>query len=66
MLRAEIQSSADTLRLTLEGRLTGEDAERTRTLITHCAADVRLLVDLTELVFVDAAGEAVLAFFGRF
>jgi len=66
MLRAEIHSSADTLQLMLEGRFTGDDAERTRMLITRCAAGVRLLVDLTEVMFVDAAGEEVLSFFGRF
>jgi hypothetical protein len=66
MLRAEIHSSADTFQLMLEGRLTGDDAEHTRMLITRCAAGVRLLVDLTEVVFIDAVGEEVLSFFGRF
>jgi len=66
MLRAEVHSSADTLQLMLEGRFTGDDAERTRMLITSCAAGVRLLVDLTEVMFVDAAGEEVLSFFGQF
>jgi len=66
MLRVEICDSADTLILRLEGRLTGDDAEYTRTLTTRFTARVKLLVDLTEVVFIDASGEAVLSFLGRF
>ena len=66
MLRVEIRDSADTLILRLEGRFTGEDAEYTRTLTTRFAASVKLLVDLTEVVFIDAVGEEVLSFLGRF
>jgi hypothetical protein len=65
MLRVEIRNSADTLILKLEGRFTGNDAEHTRTLTTRLAARDKLLVDLTEVVFVDAAGEEVLSFLGR-
>jgi hypothetical protein len=50
----------------LVGRFTGNDAEYTRTLATRLAAREKLLVDLTEVVFVDAAGEEVLSFLGRF
>ncbi len=66
MLRVEISDSAETLILRLEGRLTGDDAEQTRTLAARCAASGKLLVDLTEVVFIDAAGEEVLSFLGRF
>jgi hypothetical protein len=66
MLRVEIRDSADTLILRLEGRFTGDDAEHTRTLAARFAARGRLLVDLTEVVFIDAAGEEVLSFLGRF
>jgi hypothetical protein len=66
MLRVEIRDSADTLVLRLEGRFTGDDAKYTRTLTTRFAARVKLLVDLTEVVFIDAAGEEVLSFLGRF
>jgi len=66
MLRVEIRDSADTLVLRLEGRLTGDDAEYTRTLTTRFAPCVKLLIDLTEVVFIDAAGEEVLSFLGRF
>jgi hypothetical protein len=66
MLRVEIRDSADTLIIRLEGRFAGDDAEHTRTLATRFAAGGKLLVDLTEVVFIDAAGEGVLSFLGRF
>jgi hypothetical protein len=66
MLRVEICDSAESLILKLEGRFTGSDAEHTRTLTTHLAAREKLLVDLTEVEFVDATGEQVLSFLGRF
>ena len=65
MLRVEICDSAESLILKLEGRFTGSDAEHTRTLTARLAAREKLLVDLTEVVFVDAAGEEVLSFLGR-
>jgi hypothetical protein len=66
MLRVEICDSADTLILRLEGRFTGDDAEHTRTLAARFATCGKLLVDLTEVVFIDAAGEEVLSFLGQF
>jgi hypothetical protein len=66
MLRVEIRDSAEILTVRLEGRFTGEDAEHTRTLAARFAARGKLLVDLTEVVFIDAAGEEVLSFLGLF
>jgi len=66
MLRVEIRDSAGTLVLRLEGRFTGDDAEHTRTLAARFATRGKLLVDLTEVVFIDAAGEEVLSFLGLF
>ena len=65
MLRVEICDSAETLILRLVGRFTGDDAERTRTLAARVAARGKLLVDLTEVAFIDAVGEAVLSFLGQ-
>ena len=65
MLRFEIRDSAETWRITLEGRLTGVDAEHVRTQMTRCPASVKLIVDLTEVVFIDNVGEQVLSFLGR-
>ena len=66
MLRVEIHDSANSLSFKLEGRFTGNDAENTRTLITRCREGLRLVVDLTDVTFIDSAGEEVLSFFGRF
>jgi len=66
MLRVETQDSANTLSLKLEGRFTGDDADHTRTLTTRCRAGMRLVVDLTDVTFIDSVGEGVLSFFGRF
>jgi STAS domain-containing protein len=66
MLRVEIQGSPDTLILKLEGRFTGDDAEHSRSLLAHCLGGVKLVVDLTEVTFIDSVGEEVLSFFGRF
>ena len=65
MLRVEIHDSAETLAVRLEGRFAGDDAEHTRTLAARFAARGKLLVDLTEVVFIDAAGEEVLSFLGE-
>ena len=65
MLRFEIRDSAETWRITLEGRLTGVDAEHVRTQMMRCPASVKLIVDLTEVVFIDNVGEQVLSFLGR-
>ena len=62
MLRVELRHSI----FTLEGRLTAADAEHIQSLIMR--ADVpanTLMVDLTEVTFVDSVGETVLSFLGR-
>jgi len=66
MLRVDIRDSANTLSIKLEGRFTRVDAENTRMLVTRCRNGVRLVVDLTEVTFIDSVGEEVLSFFGRF
>jgi hypothetical protein len=66
MLRVEICDSAETLILRLVGRFTGDDAEHTRTLAARFATRRKILVDLTEVVFIDGAGEEVLSFLGQF
>jgi anti-anti-sigma regulatory factor len=65
MLRVDIRDSANTLSIKLEGRFTGDDAERTRMLMTRCRNGARLVVDLTEVVFIDAVGEEILSCFGQ-
>jgi hypothetical protein len=65
MLRVEMYDSANSLSLKLEGRFSGDDAENTRTLITRCREGMRLVVDLTDVTFIDSVGEEILSFFGR-
>ena len=66
MLRVEIHDSANILSIKLEGRFTGNDAESTRILTTRSREGIRLVVDLTDVTFIDSVGEEVLSFFGRF
>lgn len=62
MLRIETQEIDDALICRLEGRLTGEGAEQLRSLVTRCGSNSELVVDLTEVMFIDAVGENVLSF----
>jgi hypothetical protein len=66
MLRVDIRDSANALNLKLEGRFTGNDAENTRTLMARCHDGMTLIVDLTEVTFIDSVGEEALSYFGRF
>jgi hypothetical protein len=65
MLRVITIQTVDILTIKLEGRLTGERAEQVRTLVTRSNTQMRLVVDITELMFVDALGEEVLSFLKR-
>lgn len=66
MLRVEVEEFSNTLRLKLEGRFVGNEAKHTRTLLVRCRDGIRLVVDLTEVTFVDSVGEELLLFFGQF
>jgi anti-anti-sigma regulatory factor len=56
MLRVIAIQTVDILTIKLEGRLTGERAEQVRTLVTRSNTEMRLVVDITELMFVDGLG----------
>ena len=60
MLRVQTQELDGTLTCRLEGRFTGRGAEEVRTLITCCDSKLELVVDLTDVMFIDAIGEEVL------
>jgi hypothetical protein len=66
MLRVITIQTVDILTIKLEGRLTGERAEQVRTLVTRSNTEMRLVVDITELMFVDGLGEEVLSLLKRF
>ena len=65
MLRVITIQTVDILTIKLEGRLTGERAEEVRTLVTRSNTEMRLVVDITELLFVDGFGEEVLSLLKR-
>jgi hypothetical protein len=65
MLRVEMHDSVNALILGLEGRFTGEEADHVRTLVMRCHVEMRLVVDLTEITFIDVIGEEVLGFLNR-
>jgi hypothetical protein len=60
MLRVEYHDIGDTVTLRLEGRLVGEFARDARDLVTRCRVPLRLVVNLSEVTFVDLLGEEVL------
>src|SRR5579859_6494257 len=62
MLRVETQELDGALICRLEGRFTGKGAEEVRTLVTRCDSRLELVVDLTDVMFIDAIGEEVLLF----
>lgn len=62
MLRVETQELDRALICRVEGRFTGGGAEEVRQLVTHCDSKLELIVDLTEVIFIDAVGEEVLVF----
>jgi len=65
MLRVETQRLDSALICRLEGRFTGEGAEEVRRLVTRCDSQLELVVDLTDVMFIDAVGEEVLLFVKR-
>jgi len=65
MLRAQTQELDGALICRLEGRFTGKGAEEVRTLVTRCDSKLELVVDLTDVMFIDALGEEVLLFVKR-
>jgi hypothetical protein len=65
MLRVETQELDGALICRLEGRFTGKGAEEVRTLVTRCDSKLEFVVDLTDVIFIDAIGEEVLLFVKR-
>jgi hypothetical protein len=65
MLRVECHDVGDTVTLRLEGRLVGEFAEDARDLVSRCKIPLRLVVNLSEMTFVDVMGEEVLLWLAR-
>ena len=64
MFRAEILWLANGPTLKMEGRLIGEWAEQARSLVTIDVVPKGLIVDLTEVSYIDSAGERLLSWLG--
>lgn len=60
MFRAEIQWHANGPTLKMEGNLAREWAEQARSLVTKAVVPEGLIVDLTEVGYIDRAGEQLL------
>jgi len=60
MQRAELQDFTNATMLRLEGRLVGSWANSVLAMARTCPFTTRLLVDLTDVSYVDASGEEVL------
>jgi hypothetical protein len=60
MFRAEIQWLASGPTLKLEGKLVADWAEQARCLVTRDVLPKGLIVDLTELSYIDSVGEQLL------
>jgi hypothetical protein len=65
MLRIELQEINNTMTMRMEGRFVGSFAEDAKGLVSRCDLPSRLVVDLSEVSFVDAVGEEVLSWLGR-
>ena len=65
MLRVEFQDVGNTVDMRVEGRFVGAFAKDTRDLVTRCKIPLRLVVNLSEVTFVDAVGEEVLSWLAR-
>jgi len=65
MLRVEFQDVSGVTMIRMEGRFVGKFADDARELILRSQFPSKLVIDLSEITFVDAVGEEVLSFFGR-
>lgn len=63
MFRAEIHKIANGPTLKMEGRLVGDWAEQARSLVTKNSVPKGLIIDLTDVTYVDSVGEQVLNWF---
>ena len=63
MFRAQIIQLANGPTLKMEGNLVGQWAEEAKSLVTNGPVPKGLIVDLTDVSFVDSVGENVLTWF---
>ena len=66
MFRLAMHNGSGTSVMKIEGQLSGDYAEYTRTLLARCDTRMKLVVDLTDVTFVDSVGEDALLLCARF
>jgi hypothetical protein len=65
MLRVDFEDVGGTVTLRLQGRFVGAFAKDTRDRVTRSRIPPRLVVNLSEVTFVDAAGEEMLSWLAQ-
>ena len=65
MLRVQFHETDNYVTMKVEGRFVGRFAEEIRELVSRRKVPSALLVDLTDVSFVDDTGEEILSWFGR-
>jgi len=65
MLRVEFHENDNYVTMKIEGRFVGRFAEDVRDLVSRRNAPGDLVIDLSDVSFVDEAGEKVLTWFAR-
>ena len=65
MLRVQIRDASNSLIIRIEGRFGGGDAECVQTTVARLNTTLDLVVDITDVTFVDPSGEAVLGLLKR-
>ena len=63
MFRAQLHQLANGPTLKMEGSLVGEWAQEAKALVTNGPVPKGLIIDLTEVSYIDSVGEQVLAWF---
>ena len=65
MLRIEFHNVMNAVTIQIEDQFVGSFAKDARALIARCKIPARLVVNLSEVTFVDTVGEEVLWWLGR-
>jgi hypothetical protein len=65
MMCIEFYEATKAVTIRMAGRFVGRFAESTRELVAGCTVPSRLVVNLSEVTFVDAIGEEVLSWLGQ-
>ena len=60
MLRVEVHDASNTTWPRVDGRFVGAFAEDTKAMVVRCKLPSHLVVDLSEVMFVDGEGEVLL------